>query len=114
MLINHLNLLAMKSLSINMSGIIFGLVLLSGQLFSQNILKNVPQWVSYENKSSEQNWSMELRAKRTSSTQSTINNFYLVDPSNVWCKFAIAYDHGENYFSIPNRTYTFTYSIRRN
>lgn len=103
----------MKNLSITIIGISFGLLLMWSQAFPQEQIKSEPTDTK-GSISGEQSWSLELRAKRTYNVQSTINNFFLVNPSNVWCKFAIAYDHGGNYWTPGNRMYRFTYFLFKN
>jgi len=102
----------MKNLSIKIIGISFGLLLMWVQVYPQGQIKSELA-ATKGSVSSEQSWSMELRAKRAYTTQSTINYCYLVNPSDVLCNFAIAYDHGQNFDENARRTYMFTYSILR-
>lgn len=89
------------------------LTLIASPLFSQEMIPQVELPTLPINNSPFQTWSMELRANYD--LQTFIDNRYIVKtPDNISCHFAIAYEHGQNYYTTGALTYYFLYALFKN
>lgn len=88
----------MKTKLIKYIGICVGAILLSVQVYSQGLSQFATSTQQVRG-TKKQIWSMELRASAFT-IKSFIDDWHVVNStSSLSCQFAIAYDHGQNYYS---------------